>query len=128
MSSDYSVFVENKTSTSKVRNGLEEIVNHPLRLVASEAEEIYSVEFLGLGISLFAGVSYEDDNIEFSKYDHQIMIDYKGLFDKGYSDQFRSIVSIIIASMLSTRLRCECIAVENVHSIIQTFIPQEKGA
>lgn len=122
MSTDYSVFVKSEAKNAEIRFSLEKILNCELQRTAY-SEEIYSAEIMGLRVSLIGSVDYEDDLIRFSEYDFEITIDSTGAFDRQYSDPFKSIASIVIANMLSIELSCECIAVENVHSIIDRFAP-----
>ncbi len=121
MSVSYSVLVKKKNSLESLKNCLQKFLNSPLEKVDSTDYEIYSTEVLGTGVSLFASVAYEDDAIEFSEYDYEVSFDYLGKYDKAVSDKWLTTLSIIIANLISRELQCECIATENLHTILQKF-------
>jgi hypothetical protein len=122
VSVSYNVFIKTEASIEAAVLVLESIVN--CRLVHSKHDDTdyYSGEVFGVGISLVNNVTFEDDGeIEFSKYNLEVMIEYHGQFDKELSYDFQRPASIVIANMISRRLRCECIAVENMGTVLASY-------
>lgn len=121
MSTSYTIFVKNKEEKTVVISGLELILNCRLNYTFNH-EEYHSTIVMGLGISLLNSIPYDDDEIKYSDFDYEIMIEYKGLFDNEYSNDFRRIATLVLADMISQNLKCECLAVENLTEILGEFI------
>src|SRR5690349_8362116 len=117
MSVSYSIFVKSKEEKSTVTSCLESILNCRLDYTFNR-EEYYSATVMGLGISLLSSVPYDDDEITYSNFNYEIMIEYKGLFGKEYSNDFRHMTTIVLAEMISLNLKCECIAVEDLTKVL----------
>ena len=119
MSKDYSVFIKKNHSITEIKLCLEKTLNCSLKEVISQEGIIYSTKFLGLNISLQDEIDYIDDVIRFSEYGYEIIFDYiRNEFIGYYSNEWRELVSIIIADILSKKLKSDCIAVRNLHTIL----------
>ena len=125
MSTDYSIFIKNKDSSSTIKDCLENVLNCPLHKVTHLDGDMYSADLIGVTITLYLSVRFEDDGvIEFSKYDYWVGVDYTGAFDKLYGDEFCLMCCLVIANMIFRKLNCECIVVEDVQKVIETFAPK----
>lgn len=126
MSMSYEILIKNKEPIELVVSGLEAILGCTLKHSIGRRREYHSAVVLGLGISLVNPVPYDDDDeIKFSGYDFEIMIEYKGEFDSVYSNDFRRIATIVLANMVSQNLHCECLALENLTRVLEEFVPSD---
>jgi len=108
MSVNYSIFVKKPELTRTVKLALEQILNCELKLGKTGRRNFYGVRLLGLYINLIDNVPFSDDVIRFSQYGHQITVDFiNGAFNKSYAQDLEQMASILIANMLSIKLKTE---------------------
>lgn len=127
MSESYSVFVRKAICFPEIKATLEEITNVPLERTESTDWEIYSAQLLGFSIALLEASDYEDDGeLEFSRYSYQIHVELiPKAFEIRYESDWRLMGTLIIGSMVSRKLNCECIAVRNMDTLLERFLPDE---
>lgn len=124
MSVSYTILIKNKQPTNMIVSAIESILNCHLTRIFNR-EEYHSAVVLGVGISLVSLVPYDDDEIKYSDYDFEIMIEYKGAFDRIYSNDFRRMTSIVLANMVFRNLNCECLALEDLTVVLAKFAPSD---
>ena len=126
MSVDYSILVAKPETTERIKAALEKALDHRLELTRSDPPKYYSARLLGLDISLIDEVSYENDLIPFAQYGHEIMVEFvNGAFDRGYGNDWELMTATILANMLSLELKCECIVIRDVGTIVERFGPDK---
>ncbi|MCB1024493.1 MAG: hypothetical protein KDB79_08885 [Acidobacteria bacterium] len=116
MSVDYNIYIWNHEPSFVIKACLEEILNCPLK-VGDQYWEAYSTKLLGLSIELFKEdeVDLKDRDETYPAFYHfpyRISVDYvRGDLQRQLGWDWRHLSSMIIANMLSARLRCKCVAV-----------------
>lgn len=121
MSSSFNIFLKCDEPLDVILSSLESILGCTLQHTSNHAE-YHSAIVMGIGISLVYPFTYSDyDDLKFSEYDFEIMVEYKGRFDKNFADDFQQSASLVLADMLSRQLPCECLVLENmVHVLLRT--------
>ena len=85
----------------------------------------YRTETLGLGITLREAIGYEDDSdMKFTHFQFKISVDYFAKrFEGDLTDDWRRIASLVIGSITSRTLDCECMVIENMQVLLRRFLP-----
>ena len=128
MSESYTVFVKKEISFLEIKSALEKIINISLEKSDSKDWKIFTAVSLGLKISLFEANNYENDGeLKLSQYNYEIDVDYiRNVFDLNYASEWRLMGALVVGSLVSKKLHCECIAVKNVQVLLERFLPDEK--
>jgi hypothetical protein len=102
---------------------LEQIVGHRFEKSQNVVWSLYKADALRVHISVFDNDGFENvQGIEFTRF--SFVIDIQGLSaweSNVYYGEWLRLVPLLLASMLSQELDCECVVVEDFYRIVKTF-------
>ena len=125
MSKTLSIFVGSEPSIEECRNLVEG--NLRIHLTESTASEgfLFEGEVSGAGVALFDNHGRVDDcGIEFTRFPVEIdFTRYAGTNGPDWDDTTFVCLAVSLAKKLSKQLRSQCIVVEDLQRIVQSFGP-----
>lgn|SRR5262249_42711758 len=123
MSHVTNVLVEGDIGISLIAASLGELIGHELQERIAEIGNLYETTIMGVNVYIYDEPGLEDDcGIEFSKYRYVINYKrYSGSVESGYQIDLCHILALISASVISRKLNCECLVVDNLQAVVQSF-------
>jgi hypothetical protein len=127
MSEVYSIFIKKKALIAEIKSLLEQTMNCSLEKDVTVDWDLYKTQLLGLEVSLFEAVDYEDDGeLSLSRFSYEVTIEFtKKLFTMAYKDEWIKVFSLVLANFLCDYLNSECLVVRNSQILIKKFLPRQ---
>jgi len=120
MSEDYSILLGGQIHIESIVEIVEQFIGHHFDKSLEAEWDLYNTQAVGFSIVIYEVVDFENDQgIDFSQY--AVLISIKALpcmKNNKYHEEFITLLSKVIASVLSSRLEIKYLIVKNLQQII----------